>query len=261
MSDEIIFLGTGTSQGVPVIGCSCSVCRSEDPRDKRLRTSALVRCRGLELVIDAGPDFRTQMLREGIVLPDAILLTHAHIDHIGGLDDVRAFNYRPSDGYSAEHPFPVYCEADVQKGLRRSFYYAFQSLRYPGIPKFDLRTIDDRPFRIDGVEIVPLRAYHAKLPVLGFRFGPLAYITDANRLPEETFRKLEGVRLLVLNTVRRTRHISHFSLPEAIEVARRVGAEQTFLTHLSHQLPTHEELCAELPEGILPAYDGLRVQF
>lgn len=261
MSDEIIFLGTGTSQGVPVVGCGCSVCRSEDPRDKRLRTSALVRYKGLELVIDAGPDFRQQMLRESVTLPDAILLTHAHIDHIGGLDDIRAFNYRPSDGYSAVHPFPVYCEPEVQKGLRHSFYYAFQNLKYPGIPQFDLRTISDRPFSIDGVEIIPLRAYHAKLPVLGFRFGPLAYITDANRLPDETFKRLEGIRFLVLNTVRRTPHISHFSLPEVIEIAKRVGAERTFLTHLSHQLPTHAELAAELPAGVEPAYDGLRVQF
>ena len=261
MTNSITFLGTGTSQGVPVIGCDCPVCRSADPRDKRLRTAALVRYEGLELVIDAGPDFRQQMLREGIVCPEAILLTHQHKDHTAGLDDVRAFNYTPRDGYRTAHPFPIYCERRVQESLRDEFSYAFTEDRYPGIPIFDLHTITEKPFAIRGVEIVPIRVMHYRLPVLGFRFGKLAYITDANRIPEEEMSKLEGVELLVLNTVRRGHHISHFSLEEAVAMAQRVGPRETRLTHLSHQLPCYAELSAELPPNIQPAYDGLTITF
>ena len=261
MQNSITFLGTGTSQGVPVIGCHCPVCRSADPRDKRLRTSALVRYEGLELVIDAGPDFRQQMLREEIVCPDAILLTHQHKDHTAGLDDVRAFNYTPRDGYREAHPFPVYCEKRVQESLREEFSYAFTGERYPGIPVFDLHTITEEPFTIRSVEIVPIRVMHYLLPVLGFRFGKLAYITDANRIPEEEMKKLEGVELLVLNTVRRGHHISHFSLEEAVALSQRIGARETRLTHLSHQLPTYVDLSMELPPHIEPAFDGLTLTF
>ncbi len=261
MTNSITFLGTGTSQGVPVIGCDCPVCRSTDPHDQRLRTAALVRYEGLELVIDAGPDFRQQMLREGIVCPDAILLTHQHKDHTAGLDDVRAFNYTPRDGYREAHPFPIYCEKRVQESLRQEFSYAFTEERYPGIPIFDLHTITESSFAIRGVEIVPIRVMHYRLPVLGFRFGKLAYITDANCIPEEEMSKLEGVELLVLNTVRRGHHISHFSLEEAVAMAQRIGARETRLTHLSHQLPPHAGLSAELPAGIEPAYDGLTLTF
>lgn len=261
MQNSITFLGTGTSQGVPVIGCDCPVCRSTDPHDRRLRTSALVRYEGLELVIDAGPDFRQQMLREAVVCPDAILLTHQHKDHTAGLDDVRAFNYTPRDGYRYVHPFPIYCEERVQESLRLEFPYAFMEEKYPGIPVFDLHTITEQPFAIHGVEIVPIRVMHYLLPVLGFRFGKLAYITDANSIPEEELKKLEGVELLVLNTVRRGHHISHFSLEEAVAMAQRIGARETRLTHLSHQLPCHAELSAELPSNIQPAYDGLTITF
>ena len=261
MKNSITFLGTGTSQGVPVIGCDCPVCRSSDPRDKRLRTSALVRYEGLELVIDAGPDFRQQMLREGIGCPDAILLTHQHKDHTAGLDDIRAFNYTPRDGYRYVHPFPVYCEQQVQESLRMEFSYAFAAEKYPGIPVFDLHTITGAPFTIRGVEILPVRVMHHLLPVLGFRFGKLAYITDANHIDDAELEKLKGVEVLVLNTVRRGPHISHFSLPEAVALAQRVGARETRLTHLSHQLPCHAELSAELPANIQPAYDGLTIDF
>lgn len=261
MQNSITFLGTGTSQGVPVIGCDCPVCRSADPRDKRLRAAALVRYEGLELVIDAGPDFRQQMLRAEIVCPDAILLTHQHKDHTAGLDDVRAFNYTPRDGYRTAHPFPIYCEKRVQEALREEFSYAFTEERYPGIPLFDLHTIGEEPFRIKGVEIVPVRVMHYLLPVLGFRFGKLAYITDANRIDEANLKKLEGVEFLVLNTVRRGKHISHFTLDEAVALAQRVGARETLLTHLSHQLPCHAELSAELPSNIQPACDGLTLTF
>lgn len=246
---------------MPVIGCDCPVCTSEDPRDKRFRASALVRYKSLEIVIDAGPDFRQQMLNAGIVCPDAILLTHHHMDHIGGLDDVRAFNYGTDKNYTVCTPFPIYCEEQVQDILRNVFYYAFSDNPYPGVPEYLLHTIDERPFSIGDVEIVPIRLFHHKLPILGFRFGSLAYITDANRIPEEEFAKLQGLDLLVINTVKRGYHISHFSLEEAVEVAQRVGAKRTLLSHLSHQLPRYEELLAELPAGIEPAYDGLEVEF
>lgn len=259
--NSITFLGTGTSQGVPMIGCDCPVCTSGDPRDKRLRTSALVCYEGIRVVIDAGPDFRQQMLRSGISRPDGILLTHHHIDHIGGLDDVRAFNYSRENGYKICTPFPIYCEPKVQDAMHKVFYYAFSDNKYPGVPEYELVTIGNEPFSIKGVEIIPVRAMHHKLPVLGFRFGKLAYVTDANFIPEEEFSKLEGLDVFVLNTVRRGHHISHYSLEEAIEVARRVGARKTYFTHLSHQLPCYEEFKAELPEGIEPAYDGLRVEF
>lgn len=253
--NRITFFGTGTSQGLPLIGCKCPVCQSTDPRDKRLRASALVEYEGIRVLIDAGPDFRYQMLRAGSPHLDAILLTHSHIDHTGGLDDVRAMNYLES------RSFPIYCEEIVQESLRKQFYYVFTENKYPGAPEFDIHTITSLPFRIGGVEIVPIRAMHYKLPVLGFRFGDCAYVTDANFIPEPEFEKLKGVKIFVINTVKRSPHISHFSLPEAIAVCKKVGAQQSLLTHLSHLLPCHADLSAELPTGITPAYDGLTLEF
>lgn len=238
-----------------MIGCDCPVCKSADPRDSRLRSSALVRYEGLSLLIDAGPDFRQQMLSAGIRHLDGILLTHNHKDHTGGLDDVRSFNFFD------KKPFPIYCESSVQESLKKEYYYVFSETPYPGAPEMNLQTITSLPFSIKGVEIVPIRAMHFRLPILGFRFGDCAYITDANYIPECEFEKLKGVKVFVINTVKRGRHISHYSLQEAIEVAQKVGAEQSFLTHLSHLLPKYEELAAELPEGIAPAYDGLTVEF
>ncbi len=255
MKNRAIFLGTGTSQGIPVIGCKCEVCSSSDERDRRLRASVLVEYGGLRILVDAGPDFRQQMLRAGSPHLDAILLTHHHIDHTGGLDDVRAFNH--IDGRS----FPIYCEEVVEESLRRQYYYAFSSRKYPGAPLYDIRRITSNPFEIEGVTIVPIRAVHYKLPVLGFRFGDFAYVTDANYIPESEFPKLEGVKIFVVNTVKRGKHISHFSLGEAVDVCRRVGAEKSYLTHLSHLLPRHSDLTVELPDGISPAYDGLSVEF
>lgn len=257
---RVTFLGTGTSQGVPMIGCSCSVCRSSDPKDNRLRSSAFIEYKSFKILIDAGPDFRQQLLRANIMDLDAILLTHEHKDHTGGLDDVRAINYFGSKA------LPIYCEERVLRSLEREYSYAFAENRYPGVPEFDIRIIDDSPFVIrkeNGhkpdpfIEIIPLRVSHYKLPVLGFRIGDIAYITDANRIEEEEYSKLKGVKILVINTVRHERHISHFSLSEAVEVARKVGAGRTYLTHLSHQIGCHKELSAELPPGIEPAYDGL----
>ncbi|MBQ0024872.1 MAG: MBL fold metallo-hydrolase [Bacteroidales bacterium] len=253
--NRITFWGTGTSQGMPMIGCRCPVCTSTDTRDKRLRSSALVDYCGKSFLIDAGPDFRQQMLRSGRTHIDAILLTHHHVDHTGGLDDVRALNYLEN------RSFPVFCEKHVEQSLEKQFYYAFSEYKYPGAPEYDVRLITSLPFDVDGVEVVPIRAMHYKLPILGFRFGGCAYLTDANFIPESEFEKLKGLDIFVLNTVKRGKHISHFSLSEAIDVAKRVGAKRTFLTHLSHLLPKYSDFVAELPEGIEPAYDGLEVEF
>lgn len=248
---RLIFLGTGTSQGVPMIGCRCDVCRSKDPRDKRLRASVLVEYEGLTILVDAGPDFRQQMLRAGISHVDAILLTHNHKDHTGGLDDIRAFNYLEKKATQ------IYCEKYVEDSLRQEYSYAFAENRYPGAPEWEIHLIDDKPFTIKGVEIIPIRGKHFRLPVLGFRFGNIAYCTDMNNIAEEEFSKLQGLEHMIINCVRRGRHISHFSLEGALGVADKVRASHTWLTHLSHQLPCHEALSEELPQGIRPAYDGL----
>ncbi len=237
-----------------MIGCGCEVCLSTDPRDKRLRASALVEYGGLSILIDAGPDFRQQMLRAGVSHLDAILLTHNHKDHTGGLDDIRAFNYlekRATD---------IYCEKYVEDSLRLEYSYAFAEKKYPGAPEWKVHNIDNEPFSINGVEIVPIRGMHYKLPVLGYRFGDIAYCTDMNFIPEEEFTKLQGLDHFIINCVRYGRHISHYSLEEAVEVAGRVGAKHSWLTHLSHQLPRYDELAEELPKGILPAYDGLTIK-
>lgn len=248
---RLTFLGTGTSQGVPMIGCGCEVCKSTDPRDKRLRASVLVEHEGQKILVDAGPDFRYQMLRAGICSLDAILLTHNHKDHTGGLDDIRAFNYHEKKATQ------IYCEKYVEDSLRQEYSYAFAEVKYPGAPEWNVHIIDEKPFSINGVEIIPIRGKHFKLPVLGYRFGNIAYCTDMNHISEEEYSKLQGLDHFIINCVRRGRHISHYSLEQAIEVAGKVGAEHSWLTHLSHQLPCYEELIKELPEGILPAFDGL----
>lgn len=255
MQNSITFLGTGTSQGIPLIGCHCEVCDSTDPRDKRFRSSALIEYQGIKVVIDAGPDFRQQMLREDVRDLDAILLTHPHKDHTGGLDDVRAFNYITGKN------MPIYCEPNVLESLKMEYSYAFREHKYPGVPEFEVHTIGTDPFSINGVEIIPVRAMHYKLPVLGYRFGKLGYLTDANYISDEDIQKFRGVDVFVINTIRREKHISHFSLDEALDVARRVGARQTYLTHLSHQIEKHSELSLFLPDGVTPAYDTLRVKF
>ena len=251
---KLTFLGTGTSQGVPMIGCGCEVCRSADARDRRLRASVLVEHEGLTILVDAGPDFRQQMLRENVSHLDAILLTHNHKDHTGGLDDIRAFNYLEKKATE------IYCEKYVEDSLRMEYSYAFAENKYPGAPEWRVHTIDEKPFEINGVKVIPIRGRHYKLPVLGFRFGNIAYCTDMNHIAEEEFEKLKGLDHFVINCVRRGRHISHFSLEGALEVAKKVGARHTWLTHLSHQLPVYTELAAELPAGVLPAYDGLVIE-
>jgi len=254
--NKITFLGTGTSSGVPLIGCGCPVCTSTDPRDKRLRTSACIEYQGLKLVIDAGPDYRQQMLSAGVTNPDAILLTHAHMDHIGGLDDVRSFNYLQ------KRAFPIYCEKSAENVLRRVFYYAFDEPKYPGAPDFEIHRIEAGvPFSIKGVEILPVRILHGKMPIVGFRFGSLAYLTDVSHIDEDSFKLLEGVELLVVSSVSFKPHHSHFSVSEALEAIGRVAPRQAFFTHLSHRLGTYSEFASKLPDGVAVAYDGQTISF
>ncbi len=261
---KITFLGTGTSQGIPMIGCTCKVCKSADPRDNRLRTSALVEHNGFRILIDCGPDFRQQMLRQNISDLDAVILTHQHKDHTGGMDDIRAFNY------FRKAAFPIYAEPNVQESLKMEYSYAFAEHKYPGVPDYTLHTIGEEPFTItkslpDGteasIEITPIRVYHYRLPILGFRIGNMAYITDGSSIPATEFDKLQGLELFIINTVRKEKHISHFSLAEALDVVEKVGAPRNFLTHLSHQIGTHKELEAILPPNVKPAYDTLELEF
>ncbi len=310
---RLTFLGTGTSQGVPIIGCNCAVCRSNDPHDKRFRSAALVDYKGLKILVDAGPDFRMQMLGQGVSHLDAILLTHSHRDHTGGLDDVRSLNY--IDRRAAE----IYCESLVLDSLKEGYAYVFAKNKYPGAPEWNVHLIDDRPFFVEpssddrqlvwvhdkgycyenangtliptddsrvayaeiaedesysgskvsssgrGREIIPIRGMHDKMPVLGFRFGNIAYITDMSLLPESEYAKLQGLEHVTLNTVGYKRHHSHFSLQEAIDIAHRIGARHTWLTHLSHTFPTYPDFCKELrslsPDiDIQPAFDGLVIE-
>lgn len=251
MNTKFIFLGTGTSQGVPTIGCKCDVCTSSNTKDKRLRSSVYIEYEGLKVVIDAGPDFRQQLLRENIDYLDAVILTHNHKDHTGGLDDVRAFNYL----YNKD--FPLYAENYVFDSLKKEYYYVFAENKYPGIPEFEINTISNIEFYIKGIKITPIRAFHNKLPVLGYRIGDIAYITDASFIPEEEFQKLKGLKLFVINAVRIEKHLSHFSLPEAIEVCQKVKAEKSYITHISHQMGKHDDIV--LPPRIELSFDGLKL--
>lgn len=310
------FLGTGTSQGVPIIGCGCSKCTSPDPHDKRFRSSAYVEYGGLQILVDAGPDFRSQMLAAGVRHLDAILLTHNHKDHTGGLDDVRALNY--IDRRAAE----IFCEEHVLETLKEEYSYAFADPKYPGSPEWHIHLVDETPFIVypdrddkeltwihdlgyryllpdgtleptgtpldlaeraddpsfqgscrgkggDGVEIIPIRGLHGQMPVLGYRFGNIAYITDMSTLEECEFEKLRGLDHVTLNTVGYKKHHSHFSLDEALEIADRIGAGHTWLTHLSHAFPRYEDFCLELRDlcrsrhirsDVQPAYDGLVIE-
>lgn len=250
---KITFLGTGTSQGVPVIGCTCEVCRSLDYRDKRLRTSVHIDIDGTSLVIDTGPDFRQQMLRERVARLDAILFTHGHKDHTAGLDDVRAYNFMQGED------MPIYGETHTLAQLRREFSYAFEPVRYPGIPQLNLIEINEAPFTVAGISITPLPVKHMKLPVLGFRIGDFSYITDANFISDDTFARLKGTRVLVLNALQKDKHVSHFTLEEALVMAKKIGAEKTYFTHMSHKMGLHQTVESELPESVSLAYDGLGI--
>lgn len=252
---KITFLGTGTSQGVPVIACDCWVCRSDDSRDKRLRTSALIEHNGVNILIDAGPDFRQQMLREDIRHLDGIVLTHEHKDHIAGIDDVRAFN-----GVSRK-AVDIYAEKRVQRIVKKDFDYAFKADRYPGVPSINLITIDEkRAFEISGVEVIPIRGMHHRLPVLGFRIGEIAYLTDFNSISDREVAKIKDVEILVINALREKSHLSHFTLKQALEVRERVNPQKTYFTHISDQMGRYAEKSKELPENCWFAYDGLVVE-
>lgn len=298
---KLTFFGTGTSLGVPIVGCNCPVCNSKDVRDKRFRASALFEADGLSILVDCGPDFRSQMLRAGIGHLDAILLTHNHKDHTGGIDDVRSLNYM--DRRAAE----IFCEPRVLESLRREYPYAFASPRYPGAPEWHIHIIGNKPFCVHpnsedkelvwvhnvgygykmpdgsikaaptdniedavddgkGVRVIPIRGIHGQMPILGFRIGRIAYLTDFSKIPEEEFSKLEGLEHVTLNTVSYNPHHSHFSLDEALQIADRIGAAHTWLTHLSHTFPVYGQFCEELRQlcrergihsDVQPAYDGL----
>lgn len=250
---KVTFLGTGTSQGVPVIGCDCSVCTSLDFRDKRFRSSVHLQIGKLSLVIDTGPDFRSQILRAGITSLDAVLYTHEHKDHTAGLDDIRPFNFKQ------QKDMPVFGKLQVLEQIKREFAYIFSGKRYPGVPQVETIEIDENPFTIEGITVTPIPVLHYKLPILGFRIGDFTYITDANYISEESLKLIEGTEVLVLNALQKEPHISHFTLDEAVDMAQKIGAKESYFTHISHRLGLHDAVDRELPQGIALAYDGLQL--
>ena len=251
---KVTFLGTGTSQGIPVIACPCNVCASADLHDKRLRTSIMLEENGSVFVIDCGPDFRQQMLRENVKRLDALVFTHEHKDHTGGLDDVRAFNY------VSEEPANIYATTRVQKSLMQDYAYIFSGEDYPGIPKVTFHLITTEPFTIKGTKFIPVQVWHMNLPVLGFRVGDFSYITDANKILAGELDKIRGSEVIVLNALRRETHVSHFNLEEAVRLLKELKPKRAFLTHISHQLGLHAEINKELPSFIRCAYDGLKIE-
>ena len=254
-SIKLTFLGTGTSQGVPVIACKCSVCLSDDNKDNRLRSSVLIGTQGVTFAIDSGPDFRQQMLRENIQHLDAIVFTHEHKDHVAGLDDVRAFNFK------SKASMDIYCTEQVFQNLSREFHYVFDpKFLYPGVPKIEPHIITNESFKVNGVEVLPIEVFHYKLPVFGYRIGDVTYITDANKIVPEEFEKMRGTKILVLNALRKTEHISHFSLEEALAIIKEIKPEKAYLTHISHLMGKHDEVNLELPDNVEIAYDGLQVE-
>jgi phosphoribosyl 1,2-cyclic phosphate phosphodiesterase len=248
---QITFLGTGTSSGVPMIACDCEVCSSTDKRDKRFRSSIMVQSDLTTLVVDSTPDFRCQMLRAKVKRLDGIIFTHPHKDHIAGLDDVRAFNY------FSRRPMPVFANEMTQAAIIREFPYAFTENKYPGLPEISLHTIDQEPFIVGDIPVIPILVWHLKMPVFGFRFGSFTYITDANRIEESEKEKIRGSEIIVVNALRNERHESHYSLREAITLVEELAIPQGFFTHISHQLGKHETVNSTLDQGMSLAYDGL----
>ncbi len=251
---RVTLLGTGTSQGVPVIGCTCEVCRSVDFRDKRLRTSVHVQVGEVSLVIDTGPDFRQQMLRERIDTLDAVLFTHEHKDHTAGLDDIRAYNFKQN------RDMPVYARQRVLDILQKDFAYAFAEHKYPGIPQMVLHQINSDDFAVNGVPVTPIEVIHYKLPVSGFRIGDFSYITDANQIPEKEFEKLRGSKVIVFDALQHEPHLSHFTLSEAVTILTELQPERAYITHISHRMGLHAEVNKTLPPFIRLGYDGLRIE-
>jgi phosphoribosyl 1,2-cyclic phosphate phosphodiesterase len=250
---KITFLGTGTSQGVPIIACRCEVCTSDNEKDRRLRSSILVETAETRIVIDSGPDFRQQLLRTKTRKLDAVVFTHEHKDHIAGLDEVKAFNF--INGVK----MPVYATTRVQQALKREFAYIFADEKYPGIPEIEIHEFENDPFTIGDITLTPVNVMHYRLPVKGFRIKDFAYITDANFIPETEKQKLHGLDVLVLNALRRETHVSHFTLEEAIRMVEELGPKKAYLTHLSHQMGKHDDITAELPPNIELAVDSLQL--
>ncbi|MEO8861694.1 MAG: MBL fold metallo-hydrolase [Ginsengibacter sp.] len=252
---KITFLGTGTSGGVPMIGCSCYVCTSPDEKDKRLRSSILVQSSTTTLVVDTTPDFRTQMLRENVKKLDAVIFTHPHKDHIAGLDDIKAYNYFQNK------PMDIYANELTQEALKKEFAYIFADKKYPGVPSVVMHTITDKTFIVGDIPVTPIVVYHLHMPVLGFRFGNFTYITDANRIEETEKQKISGSETVVLNALRKNEHISHFNLQEAVATVDELKIPNAYFTHMSHQLGTHEEISKELLPNRKLAWDGLTLEF
>lgn len=247
-------LGTGTSQGIPVVACDCHVCKSNDPKDKRLRTSVMVITANNTWVIDAGPDFRQQMLRESVKNVDAILITHNHKDHTGGIDDVRAFNW------VLQRPMELFARSSVVKSVVNDFSYAFEDEKYPGVPQINLNTIENLPFEFNHDRVIPIDAMHAQMPVFGFRLGDFSYLTDANYATAKELTKMKGSKVVIINALRKREHHSHYNLSQAIEVIKLLSPQRAYLTHISHQMGYHREINRELPPGIELAYDGLTIE-
>jgi phosphoribosyl 1,2-cyclic phosphate phosphodiesterase len=251
---KITFLGTGTSSGVPMIACNCEVCTSTEKENKRLRTSILIESAITTIVVDTTPDFRYQMLRANVRKLDAVLFTHSHKDHIAGMDDVRAFNF------FQRKAMQVYANQMTIEAIMREFFYVFAEKKYPGVPDIQLNTIDMQPFTIGDINIIPILVWHLNMPVYGFRFGSFTYITDANKIEEAEKEKIKGTGVIVLNALRQTKHISHFSLLEAVELAKELKIPIAYFTHVSHQMGLHKKVNTFLPNGIQLAYDGLIVE-
>lgn len=244
---EIEFLGTGTSTGIPQIGCSCNVCHSTNHKDKRLRTSVIVRTKGVNLLIDCGPDFREQILRASSHDIDALLITHSHYDHVGGIDDLRP--------YCSKAPFNIFCRKDVIVDLHNRIPYCFKEHPYPGVPSLELKEIELQPFFINGIEIKPLNILHYRLPILGYKIENMAYITDAKEIPEETINTLKGIDTLIINALRIKPHISHLSLSESLKIIEKIAPRQAYLIHLSHDMGLHDDVSNILPSNVNIAYD------
>jgi phosphoribosyl 1,2-cyclic phosphate phosphodiesterase len=254
MKINVTFLGTGTSVGCPMIGCPCDVCTSEDPRDRRLRNAALLQVDDKNILIDCGPDFRQQMLREKVNKLDAILITHIHNDHTAGFDDIRPFNFM------TRRDMPVYTDEFTARDLKRRFEYVFGPSKYPGAPRADIIYIDkDTPFKAAGIPVTPLEVLHGKLPVLGFRFGHFAYVTDAKSIDQTELTKLEGVEYLAINALQQKTHHAHLTLHEALEVIEKINPKKAFLTHISHKMGKHAQVSPTLPDNVEFAYDGLKI--
>lgn len=252
---KVTVLGSGTSQGVPMIGCQCEVCLSENPKDKRLRSSILLTIDDLNYVIDTGPDFRYQMLRANVQSLEAVFYTHQHKDHLAGLDDVRAFNFKQ------ERDMKVYCDTRVDEALHREFAYVFSSFQYPGIPKLDIQLIDENStIKIGDAEMQIIEVMHYKLPVLGYRYKNFAYITDANFIADKEKEKLKNLDVLIVNALRKEEHISHFNLQQALDLIAELNPKNAYLTHVSHLMGLHNAVNLELPDNVALAYDGLELE-